>query len=261
MPQTGSMRSSPLIDAAKAFSASGVLLSVAASVTHPVDDPTVVQVTFNALPEGEAFLSLYYGTALLHYDIKIFVGPSSWYIVESAALDSRDVKQLRYRLGIDGAMETPTAVGNIKLEAFVVADVASIVYPAGAVDRSWLNQVFGKSNIDQWADLDNTQNDGIISSRIAWAIATTEAEIRSMLERGPYAWADISTHPVVKQMVGIKAGLLLYTPRAVALEKDQANPLRGYEKLIKEMIQRVHSGNLKFGGVEATGSSAPFTGE
>lgn len=259
--QVGIIRSSTFIDGAKLYSALGDLLATATVVDHPADDTTVVEVTFDTAPTGNAYLALFIGATPVHYDIPIVVAATTWALTDSEnPLSADDVKQLRYRLGIDGDSEAPTAKGVLELSLFLVDEIDSAVVPAGPVNRDWLNQVFGKSNIDKWADLDNTEDDDIINDRIAWAIYVSESEIQGYLVGGPFEWDDIKEHPTIKQMIGLAAGLLLYTPRAASLEQDQANPMRGYEKKLKEFIQRVHAGNFRFQGITQS-ASAPFVGE
>lgn len=90
---------------------------------------------------------------------------------------------------------------------------------ANYTTREQLDFRFGKSNIEQWADLNNNRLQEEITDRVTWAIGEACDEIDGFCLGGPYEvpFADIADDPatpaLIRQWATIKAGLMLYDGR------------------------------------------------
>lgn len=122
-----------------------------------------------------------------------------------------------------------------------------------------LENVFGRDNINHWADLDNDDNAGTISSRINWAINLATAEVQAQLTATSYTWDVVVGHILVNNAIAIKAGLWLYANRAKSDEGDgttPTNPMRRHEKWLDLFFKQLSTGALKL-DIERSGRSFP----
>ena len=119
-----------------------------------------------------------------------------------------------------------------------------------SIARSDLDDVFGKSNIDKWADLENEGDPTHIDARVAWAIALAESHVQSKIKLTTYVWESVSTNPMVEHAVALKAGMLLHMNRAVT-ESDgsakQGNPMAKFEKLYRDFFVAVSANEISLG--------------
>jgi len=115
--------------------------------------------------------------------------------------------------------------------------------------RSDLNEVFGKPNVDKWADLDNDGVSATITARITKALAVADDEVNNRLRNGLYALPIVLSEggtPVVIVDAAAKiAGCWLYTSRGLADTGDgeKSNP----EKLrdeARDALAEIRGGNL-----------------
>ncbi len=116
-----------------------------------------------------------------------------------------------------------------------------------SIARSDLDDVFGKSNIDKWADLENEGDIDHIAARVAWAISLAESHVRSKMILTTYVWDTIATNPMVEHAIALKAGMLLHTNRSVVdsdgLSKT-GNPMARFERLYKDFFVAVSSNEI-----------------
>lgn len=124
-----------------------------------------------------------------------------------------------------------------------------------AVVRADLDAVFGFDNIELWADLNNNGNSGEIGARVAWAVALASSHVEARVSVLSYAWSEIETHALIEHAIVLKAGMLLYSPRAVSSEKDAPNPMRQHKKDYEELFSDLQQGRL---ALDAARSSRPF---
>ena len=107
--------------------------------------------------------------------------------------------------------------------------------------RSDLELVYGKSNIEKWADIDNDGDPVAIDARITWALEEADDRVDNRMLEGPYV---IPFNPVPRSVVNIAArlaGYYLYESRGMTdpddTAKNQVKPLRGYaEQQLDDML-------------------------
>jgi len=105
-------------------------------------------------------------------------------------------------------------------------------------DTSNLYLVFGKQNIRDWADLDNTQNDYSIDARVSWAISLAEEIINAELRTGPYDIPFSVTPAIIQHLTSLRAGLLLYEGRRVATDENQdqtSSQMKSYKVIMRAL--------------------------
>ena len=109
-----------------------------------------------------------------------------------------------------------------------------------------LNQVFGKVNIAQWADVDNDEDSDTIAARVTWAISEAADYILGRLTPR-FDFSTVTTLPTrIFSLICRRAGMVLYmTPRGLvdgdaAFQQSNATMLR-----IDTEIEQLLSGQLK----------------
>lgn len=98
-----------------------------------------------------------------------------------------------------------------------------------------LEQVFGKHNVRQWADINNTKNKTEEDTRMQWALDEATDELDERLRRSAYQF-PVTTTPVPKLLVRnvcYLAGRLLYESRGI-VDQEQAE----YGKLLDKRVNQ-----------------------
>lgn len=109
---------------------------------------------------------------------------------------------------------------------------------AYATEADMIN-LFGRTNIRTWADLENRDNQVDIDARVAWALSTAEDWVNDRLRYGPYEIPF--TEPVVsaiRDLTARQAGVLLYSTRGIADTDAGQKPLLVEHKKYIEMTVR-----------------------
>jgi len=81
--------------------------------------------------------------------------------------------------------------------------------------RYTLNTVFGRANIDKWADLDNDGDEDKIEARILAVLDQADEEVNDRLRRGPYTVPFTSPSAKIVRVATLFAGVFLYEARGV----------------------------------------------
>ena len=116
--------------------------------------------------------------------------------------------------------------------------------------RNDLNRVFGKDNIDRWADPENSGSDPAwITERINWACEIGSANFEGRLAEGPYAIpiemdGNNDYPPMVVLIVASIAGVTLYDTRRVA-DSDGNDQVAQQRKNFELFIRQIMRGQLK----------------
>jgi phage gp36-like protein len=154
-----------------------------------------------------------------------------------------------------------TATGSLNL-TFEVRTLDETSVP-GYCDRGDIEDQFGVANVGKWADLENHNDDAMISARIDAAIAWAKQEIDDRL-RGRYYEIPFSPAPAtIVRIAATLAGVWLYESRGVqdfdeatgkpnhklAWAKDQA------DKLLVDIVSGKRRLDASCAG---TGVRAPF---
>ncbi len=90
--------------------------------------------------------------------------------------------------------------------------------------------IYGRTNVDRWADLDNTGNTSDIGSRISHALSVAQSEVDSILAGSPIVVPIIGTVPtLIQDVTATLAGVLLYEARgAQGISTENGQVLHPY---------------------------------
>jgi hypothetical protein len=124
-----------------------------------------------------------------------------------------------------------------------------------SIERADLDDVFGASVIDKWADLENEGDLDHIAARVNWAINLAEAHVQAKIKMTTYVWDTVKLNPMVEHAIALKAGMLLHTNRASTDsdgEQKQGNPMARFEKLYKDFFKAVSANEISLGDTEET---------
>jgi len=110
----------------------------------------------------------------------------------------------------------------------------------------YLDLIYGKSNVDKWADLDNEDDATTITNRRAWAICTASALIDSRLRDGPYTIPfEEPIEPDIVDLCARWAGVLLYDGRLIREQDPITDEVGQQRKIIDMRIRQLLSGQIK----------------
>lgn len=109
--------------------------------------------------------------------------------------------------------------------------------------------LFGKTNVEKWADLENTRVQTTIDARIARAIAWADAEVDDKLRGGPYTLPLDPVPTTITDAAARLAGAWMYDARGIedvdasgrAVNKMQRHKSQAYGVLteIRKGIRRL----------------------
>lgn len=118
--------------------------------------------------------------------------------------------------------------------------------------RTDLNAVFGKANVDTWADLDGDQDADKITARIAAAVLSADGEIDAFMLHGPYALpivdAENATPVIVRDVSAKLAGVWLYEARGVMDADDNGKPFHRLASHVEKawaVLHKLKDGRFK----------------
>lgn len=121
------------------------------------------------------------------------------------------------------------------------------VPPTFWTSRNELNKMFGKSNIDQWADIENEQDPDDIAEKIDWAVVAGTDEAKSRLRGhapGVIAIAPESLRTATTRL----AGVMLYEARGVkdtGDDEDGKHRLKYHQDRAEMFFRRVIAGQIR----------------
>jgi hypothetical protein len=116
-----------------------------------------------------------------------------------------------------------------------------------------IENIFGRANVLDWADLDGNAESAHIDTRIQLSIETSASEINDRFRNGPYiipfvgkvigVAPNISSERTITNLSATMAGIWLYENRGIINEDADGRPvdrMRGYrtrtDKLIKMIL-------------------------
>lgn len=113
-------------------------------------------------------------------------------------------------------------------------------------DRAGLELVFGKSNVEKWADVNNDENAADVDARVTWALEQGYEYVNDRLRDGPYAIPFTLPAPATIKLLNERfAGVLLYESRGVTDVDGQGKPMHALayhrdwvEKTIAQIFAR-----------------------
>lgn len=113
-------------------------------------------------------------------------------------------------------------------------------------DKAQLEKIFGRLNIDRWADLDNTENSEDITERVAYMIEQATAYVDGRLGDSPYRFpiTEESVPTVISHATALRAGTMLYDGRRVTKDETE-NQVSAQEDEFEDIINRILSDTLR----------------
>lgn len=105
-------------------------------------------------------------------------------------------------------------------------------------------QIFGKTNILKWADLNNNKNEVEISARITWAIQEAYDEINARLKGCRYTVPFVTTYdPIIVTLSARLTGVLLYDNRML-VDNPDTDELIFHRRQVERVYKQIHGGQL-----------------
>lgn len=114
--------------------------------------------------------------------------------------------------------------------------------------KAELEDLFGRENIQVWADLENEDDAADILRRIRWAVEEATYEARGMLIGGP-SWDACLVDKRLRLATTRSAGVLLYESRGVTDTADDEgrHRLKWHRDRAEKYFQRVAAGLIRVG--------------
>lgn len=122
--------------------------------------------------------------------------------------------------------------------------------------RQDIENIFGRSNVEQWADVNNNSATPEIASRIEWAINLAGSELDARMRGGVYAvpFTDEPFDTLWVNAVARLAGVLLYEGRGIT-DVDTfgrpVHPLSTHRDMAYEFVRKVRGGAIRLSNAHA----------
>lgn len=111
--------------------------------------------------------------------------------------------------------------------------------------REDVERIYGKSNVEKWADVNNDKNAQDVAQRVVWALEMAHDELEARLRYGPYALPFQPVPKTITRMEATLAGVILYDSRLITDEEDSPSPMKKHEKWVARMIADIFSRRLR----------------
>ena len=119
-------------------------------------------------------------------------------------------------------------------------------------NRQDLDRVYGKNNIDRWADLDNDGNEYKIANQVDWANEQAKIYLDGRLTDGAYdssiPFGTVTANnvpPLIRLLSKTLAGLYLFDHRRVIDSSENTDSVSQQRKNFDSWISQLTSGILK----------------
>lgn len=120
--------------------------------------------------------------------------------------------------------------------------------------RSDVEEIFGKTNIKKWADMDNDDVTTDIEARITAAILYADAEINDRLRGGPYTLPFTSVPTTIIRLSATMAAVWLHDLRG---NEDETDQMEGHRKRVQTMLSQILSRGLRLNATEVDDQGIP----
>ncbi len=133
-------------------------------------------------------------------------------------------------------------------------------------DRLKLEWIFGRVNLQKWADLDNDRNSEFIRDRITWSCEVATAYINGRMANGRYSVPFTNPDKNIIHLTGLFAGTILYDGRANKSGDTVRDELSIQRKSARRLLHEILTGQLKlYDGIsgellDLTCGNVPFVG-
>lgn len=136
------------------------------------------------------------------------------------------------------------------VDAMYYVDAIGAFVGTPVVTRASLNIVFGKTNIDKWADADNDQDPDKISARVAWASNKARNYIEGRLARR-YSVPFTSVPVIVINLIVSRTGIELFkSPRGLVDGNDMTAQINSINLEVESQLDQILAGTLQL--IDAT---------
>lgn len=111
--------------------------------------------------------------------------------------------------------------------------------------RADSNQIFGKQNVDRWADIQNLEKDEEITARINWAITEAYNQINARLSGCRYTVPfETTIDPVIVTLSARLVGVLLYDLRKL-VDSPDFDEMGWHRVIVERTYKQIHGGQLR----------------
>lgn len=114
--------------------------------------------------------------------------------------------------------------------------------------REELELLFGKSNVEKWADLENEEDAGHITTRIDRAIKHADNRVDSMLRRSRFRVPLSPVPDVIVDIATRLAGVWLYESRGVQDWNEEtgrpAHKLQWHKQEAERVLRAIQAGQI-----------------
>ena len=161
--------------------------------------------------------------------------------------DTNGIALLRLNNGsYDVIVQPPPGYAIPDSESVTIADadaplVITLAEDAAVITADDLHAIFGKVNVEKWADLDSNKKQSTINDRISKAISDATEEFKDDF-RGEYDLDELVVVRTVKKMIARMAGVDLYQRRGL---EDKNEAIENHQKIIKRQTDRLHTRLMK----------------
>lgn len=110
-----------------------------------------------------------------------------------------------------------------------------------------LNQFFGESNVDTWADLDGAGIAVDITARRLYFRTQASQEVDDRLRNGPYAVPFSADYPLaIIELAAELAGTMLYDARRIVDIPSAKDAVFNHREKIEKMFKKILGYTIKF---------------
>lgn len=114
--------------------------------------------------------------------------------------------------------------------------------------------IYGKTNVEKWADIDNNEIINDIAARINWALMQAHNYCNDRLVGSPYTIPFVLPYPVrVTETVARHAGVLLYDARGLVDatdNQDGKDTMTVHRKTVDDFYKRLLADQIRLYGYE-----------
>lgn len=123
--------------------------------------------------------------------------------------------------------------------------------------RREVEKIYGRSNVKQWADLENDGDSEVIQERIDYFGEIAEEELNGDLGQCPYSVPFVEPYPkIIIHLCALKQGILLYDGRRVVNDETE-NQVSAQEKRYRDLVNKINADTFKIKELERLSTKPP----
>jgi hypothetical protein len=120
-------------------------------------------------------------------------------------------------------------------------------------ERADVEIVYGRTNVEKWASLDNDQDEEQIGDRITWACCLATERLNNDLRNGPYEIPFLEPCREVVDLTARLAGTILYDSRGITDTNTDGNPMDNlavHRRFVKNRVVEICQGRVRLNHTE-----------